>query len=111
RVLNPATGDYVRNAEVTVRGTGLTAISGEDGVFRLAGVPAGDAVILVRYTGSSAVETTVRVTAGQNTARDIELISTLGGRKEDVVKLQAFTVSSEREGNAKAIMEQKNSMN
>src|SRR6185295_3821251 len=69
------------------------------------------------YTGSAAVAANVTVNAGQTSTRDIELFSGMAGRagasgtKEEILKLQAFTVSSEREGNAKAIMEQKNSMN
>ncbi|HUR57291.1 MAG TPA: TonB-dependent receptor [Opitutaceae bacterium] len=117
RILNPATGEYVRNAEVSIRGTSLVAVSGDDGHFRFSNVPAGEAVVLVNYTGYAAAAATVAVQAGQNSARDIELVSGLAGpgarsdTKEEILKLQAFTVSSEREGNAKAIMEQKSSMN
>src|SRR5262245_41289598 len=70
RILNPATGEYVRNVEVSIRGTALTAISADDGSYRITGVPAGDAVVVVNYTGSAASAATVRVTAGQNSTRD-----------------------------------------
>src|SRR5207249_3766992 len=66
RILNPETGEYVRNAQVSIRGSAITAVSDDNGVFRLAGVPAGEAVIAVNYTGYSAEVATVRVTAGQN---------------------------------------------
>ncbi len=117
RIVNPVTGEYVRNAEIAIRGTSLTAISADDGTYRLTGVPPGEAMVTVNYTGYAPVAVPVPVTAGRDSARDIELVSGLagagssGGRKEEVVKLTAFTVSSEREGNAKAIMEQRNSMN
>ncbi|MBI5690145.1 MAG: TonB-dependent receptor [Verrucomicrobia bacterium] len=117
RIINPATGEYVRNAEVSIRGTDLTAISEDDGTYRLAGVPAGDAALQVNYTGSTPVSVTVPVRAGEESRRDIELFSALarpaapGTGKDGVLRLEAFTVSGEREGNAKAIMEQRQSMN
>jgi TonB-dependent receptor len=117
RIINPATGEYVRNAEVSIRGTTLTALSGDDGSYRFASVPAGEVVILVNYTGYGAAAANLAVTAGQNSTRDIELVSGLAGgaaatgTRQEILKLQAFTVSSEREGNAKAIMDQRNSMN
>ncbi len=114
RIVNPVTGEYVRNAEIAIRGTALTALSADDGTYRLTGVPAGDAMVTVNYTGYAPVAVPVPVTAGRDSTRDIELVSALAGAgagKESVVKLTAFTVSSEREGNAKAIMEQRNSMN
>src|SRR5262245_60143268 len=51
RILNPATGEYVRNVEVSVRGTTLTTVSADDGSYRITGVPAGEAVVVVNYTG------------------------------------------------------------
>ncbi len=117
RILNPVTGEYVRNAEVSLRGTALMAVSEDDGTVRFAGVPAGDAIVLVNYTGAAPVTVTVAVRAGEDSRRDIELFSTLagaspGGRtKDEILRLETYTVSSEREGNAKAIMEQRQSMN
>ena len=117
RILNPATGEYVRHAEVAVRGTALVAISGDDGFYQLTGVPAGEAILTVAYTGAAPVTATVPVRAGETSTRDLELVSTLAAAgtaastRDEVLRLQAFTVSSEREGNAKAIMEQRQSMN
>ena len=114
RILNPVTGEYVRNAEVSIQGTTLTALSGDDGTYRFPRVPAGEAVVSVNYTGYAAAAARVNVIAGQDSLRDIELLSAVAGagaRTDEILKLQAFTVSSEREGNAKAIMEQRNSMN
>lgn len=113
RVFNPATGEYVRNAEVTVPGTALLAISGDGGAYMLTGVPAGEVTVAVSYTGYTSAAARVNVGAGASATRDFELISTAlaptaGG---ETVRLSAFTVSSEREGNAKAIMDQKRSMN
>ena len=117
RVFNPATGDYFRNAEISISGTALTAVSDDNGAFLLSGVPAGVAVMVVNFTGYTPARVSVTVSAGQTTVRDVELSSTLAGpptagaTKEEILRMEAFTVSSEREGNAKAIMDQKNSMN
>src|SRR5690606_12779781 len=47
----------------------------------------------------------------QVATREINLTSAAAGAAKDgVVQLQAFTVSTEREGNAKAVMEQRRSM-
>ncbi len=112
RVLNLTTRQYVSSAEVRLEGTGLTATTASDGSFRLAPVPAGPAVVTVTYTGAKADRGVVTVAAGQTVTLDFELRSTTGrAQAEDVLQLGAFVVSAEREGHAKAIMEQRNSMN
>ena len=112
RVLNPATKEYVSSAEVRIQGTDLVAMTESDGSFRFPHVPAGVAIVGVTYTGTTSERVPVQVQAGRTATVDIEVTSTTyrapGG---DVLKLDAFVISSEREGNAKAIMEQRNSMN
>jgi iron complex outermembrane receptor protein len=113
RIFNPATGEYVRNAQVRVDGTNLAAVSEDGGVFTLTGVAPGRATVVVTFIGYQPITASVNVTAGATSTRDFELTSTAAGRTpggDAVVKLSAFTVSSEREGNAKAIMQQRNSM-
>ncbi len=107
RVFNPATGEYVASAEVRVTGTGLSGLTEQDGTYRIAGVPAGSRTLTVTYTGAKAAPATVDVRAGATLTRDFELSPTVG----DVQQLGAFVIRSEREGNAKAIMEQRRSMN
>ncbi len=111
RIYNPATGEYLRNAEVRVAG-GPSAASEDGGAYRLSGVRAGDVTLTVDFTGYRSASTTVRVVAGETITRDFELTSTAQPVAGDgTVKLGAFVVSGAREGNAKAIMEQRNSMN
>jgi iron complex outermembrane recepter protein len=107
RVFNPATGEYVRNAEVRLQGSDRLVYSGDGGVFRLDNVPAGEATVGVTYTGYEPATVRVPVLAGQTATRDVEL-SVAGG---STVTLGQFLVSAEREGNAKAIMAQKRNMN
>lgn len=109
RIYNPANGEYVRNAQVTVAGTELSTASGEGGYYLLPDVPAGPVTVEVAYTGYAHATASVTVASGATASRDLDLGAplALGG---EPIKLEAFTVTTEREGNAKAIMKQKNSM-
>ncbi|MDP3070911.1 MAG: TonB-dependent receptor [Opitutaceae bacterium] len=113
RIFNPASDQYVRNAQVQIAGTSLSAVSEDGGTYRISGVPAGDATVVVTFTGYRTESATVRVTAGGSVARDFQLVSSLQAlaAADSVIKLDKFVVSNDREGNAKAIMEQRNSMN
>ena len=110
---NPATGDFVRNAEVRLEGTPRVTYTENDGSFQFAGVPAGSASISISFTGYNTARETFTVSAGQVAIREINLVSTgtAPAAKDGVVKLEAFTVSSAREGNSKAIMAQRRDMN
>ena len=112
RVFNPATKEYVRNAEVRLDGTNQMTYTEGDGTFQFVGVAAGPASITINFTGYNTAKETLAVTPGATAVREINLISTAAapGAKDGVVTLQAFTVSTEREGNAKAIMSQRRSM-
>jgi iron complex outermembrane recepter protein len=113
RVFNPATGQYVRDAEIRLQGSDRVIYSDAGGEFRLTNVPPGQAVLTVTYTGYQPVTAPVTVTAGSVATRDVELVSSQAGATTtgNTVQLEKFTVSSEREGNAKAIMAQKRNMN
>ena len=115
RVFNPATQEYVRNAEFAVAGTSLVAYSADDGSFTLTNVPAGEVTLTLRYTGYESASARLRVTSGGITTHDFNLVPAgakpAAGADAPVVKLEQFTVSSEREGNAKAIMEQRAAVN
>lgn len=114
-VFNPVTGEYVRNAEVQLQGSTNGTTSGDGGFYRLVNVPVGTATVTVTYTGYDIVSSTVNVAAGETSVRDFQLTpstaSAHGGGKEETVLMQAFVVSNEREGNAKAIMTQRGAMN
>src|SRR5687767_8775115 len=113
RVFNPATGEYVRNAEVRVSGTDRLVVTDDSGSFRIPDLPAGTAMLSVSFTGYNTATARVAVQPGQTVAQVIELTSSLAGTAADgqTVQLSQFTVSAEREGNAKAIMDQRAAMN
>lgn len=113
RVFNPATGEYLRNAEIRVQETGQMTNSGDGGEFRLSPVPAGTATLVVTYTGYNTATARLDVAAGSTAVRDFDLVSSLQSETAAgaPVALGAFVVAGEREGNAKAIMDQRRSMN
>ena len=114
RVFNPVTQEYVRNAEVAVAGTNLVAYSADDGSFSFTAVPAGTVTLRVTYTGYEAATAQLTLGAGQTATRDFEIAPSGSRGRADpssVVKLGQFNVSAEREGNAKAIMEQRAAIN
>jgi iron complex outermembrane receptor protein len=112
RVFNPATGEYVRNAEVRIDNAGIVS-SEAGGEFRISPVAPGTHTLVVSYTGYHAASVTVEVAPGATVTQDINLASAGPGSGDPgaPIKLATFSVSSQREGNAKAIMEQRRSMN
>ena len=115
RIFNPATGEFIRNAQVRLVENGDSVVSEDEGAFRLSPVPAGRVTLTVTYTGYRTVTATVDVAADATVTKNFELLSTLQDAApttaDGTVKLQAFVVNTEREGSAKAIMEQRKSMN
>jgi TonB-dependent receptor len=121
RVFNPATQEYVRNAEVIVVGTDIVAFSEADGSYVLPNVPAGAVTLAVAYTGYERATAALTLAPGATATRDFELKGSVfapgaGARgatptSGEIVKLEKFVVSNEREGNAKAMMEQRAALN
>jgi iron complex outermembrane receptor protein len=114
RIFNPVTQQYVRNAEIQIEGTNRVTYSGDDGSYVLANVPVGSRTVSVTYTGYNRETSVVSVSAGQTATRDFDLSGTNfqpGAKAGEAVVLSQFVVSSEREGNAKAIMEQRAALN
>lgn len=109
RVMNAGTGDYLRNAVVSVEGTNISTIAEAGGSYRLLNVPAGDVKIKAEFAGLDALEQTVTVTADATATKDFNL--TNSDYSKDAILLDQFVVSGEKEGNAKALQEQKNAVN
>lgn len=103
-VVVDSSGRFLEGAEITVNGTSLLTTSEREGVFQLAGVPAGAQTLTVRYPGMAPATQPVQVTAG-GTANVRALL------KSDTIVLEAFTVSTSKEGMAQAIALQKASFN
>ena len=109
QVIDPATGDYKRDAIiriVTADGEQRTVTSGEGGAFAIADIPAGAASITVRFTGYGVQVVPVQVVAGRTIRLDVTLESS-----DEVGKRADIVVTGVREGDARAIMSQRQSMN
>jgi TonB-dependent receptor len=110
RVQNEATGVYLNNARITVKGTDRSVLTDEFGTFYLSQLPAGSVTLQAFYSGLDPLEVTVNVVPGQQTERDINLTNRAAyGDKSGVVKLDAFVLASSRftEGEALATNEQR----
>ncbi|MBL9199820.1 MAG: TonB-dependent receptor [Opitutaceae bacterium] len=104
RVQNVATGQYLNNARITVRGTDRVVFSDESGTYRVPGLAAGAVTLQFFYTGLDPQEITVTVAAGEIIERNVDLTSAARyGPKDGTVKLDAFTVASSRDTNADSI--------
>ena len=77
RIFNPASGEYVRNARISIEGTTLQAVSEDAGAYTLSGVPAGTVRLNVAFTGYRTETAAVTVAPGAVVTRDFELVSAL----------------------------------
>ncbi len=119
RVLNTGTHEYVRNAEVRIEGTSLTTLTEPGGNYQIVGVPAGQATVVVSYTGLQSSQSTVTIAAGQTATLDIELqptafaapSATATATGDQVYKMDKLEISETRRGQAKAIMERRAAIN
>ncbi|OAM87373.1 outer membrane beta-barrel protein [Termitidicoccus mucosus] len=113
-VYDASIDQFVRNAEISVEGTSIAVASEDGGYYRLDNLPAGPSTLILKYSGRQTRTFTVNVVPGGATPFEMELGAAIGppaGKNDDVILLEKFTVTGEREGNAKAYMEQKASMN
>ncbi|OAM88089.1 TonB-dependent receptor [Termitidicoccus mucosus] len=103
-VRNADTGRVLEGASVTVTTTSLQALTDELGNFVVRGVPVGEYVVMIAYTGVDSVYKSVQIGPDAETRIDVEMSS-------QIYNLPAFTVTGEREGNAAAIVRQKTADN
>jgi hypothetical protein len=95
-VTNSATGAVLEGARVQLKGSALETTTDNLGTYRFQGLPAGEAVLLVTYTGLSPAEAAATLGAAGTVRRDVGLTA-------EIYRMSRFVVGSEREGNAKAI--------
>ncbi len=110
RVQNEATGQYLGNARITVRGTDIAVFTDDFGGYRITGLPNGPATLEVFYSGLDPLQATVEVRSGQNAERDLGLTNKATyGSQPGTVKLEAFVLSASKmtEGEALATNEQR----
>ncbi|WP_081609182.1 carboxypeptidase-like regulatory domain-containing protein [Novosphingobium nitrogenifigens] len=110
RVLNSATGQYLRNAEVRVQGTDIVAYTGDDGSFLIPNAPQGEVTVVVRYTGLQDESTVTMVGAGRSAALDIKMMP-LSFDNAHGSDHNAITVVGTRSGQAAALMKRRSAIN
>jgi TonB-dependent receptor len=103
RVQNIATGQFLNNARVSVKGTTQSVYTDNFGVYQLVGVPSGSVVLDVFYTDLDSAQVPLTVEADRTITRDIGLTSVARYGKDVAVQLDPFVVAAARETNAQAI--------
>jgi iron complex outermembrane recepter protein len=103
RVFNPASGEYVENARVTVEGTAVETFTDATGQYRLTNVPPGTARIKAFRTGSAVQVQEVAVAAGAASRLDFNLAGMDFRPGGDTVQLEEFVVGASREMDGAAI--------
>ena len=103
RVKNRATGAYLNNARVSIPGTRLLTFTDESGTYQLTGVPAGECMLEVFYTGLDVQQVSVAAVGGQAVEVDVALTSAARYGPSGVVELDPYKVASSRETDIEAI--------
>ncbi|MDO8542387.1 MAG: TonB-dependent receptor plug domain-containing protein [Opitutaceae bacterium] len=110
RIQNAATGQYLNNARISVKGTNLVAFSDDSGTYRIERVPSGPVLLEVFFTGMDPQQIRLMLVPGSRVEQDFGLSApTRPTDASQVVQLSSFVVSDSREmdGAAIAINEQR----
>ena len=104
-VTSTSTRNALQGALVTVAGANRADYTDAAGSFNLQGLPAGTYEVIVSYTGFTDARERVTVAGGQTAQVALAL------KSADVITMEAFTVATQKEGQALAITEQRNALN
>ena len=102
RITDAGTGDFLPGANVMIQGTSFGSATDRQGNYRIESVPAGSYTLLVSYIGYEDFTTEVTVTAGTKTKQDAAL-------KVSYVEMEEVVVQGLRQGQAKALSQQRSS--
>ncbi|HZF67281.1 MAG TPA: SusC/RagA family TonB-linked outer membrane protein, partial [Gemmatirosa sp.] len=108
RVTDAASGQPLPAAQVTLVGTTRGAASGDDGRYRLAGVPPGTYQVRVLRIGYQAVTRPVTMTAGQTQTLDVALSPTAVNLDQVVVTATGDAVRRREQGNSVSTIQPNN---
>lgn len=104
RVTDANNASALPGVEISVAGTSATTSTLPDGTYRISGLPAGSYSLTFAYLGYDAQTGTVAVVAGQEAILNARLGS-------EIVQLAEFKVGGVREGQARALNQQKTAGN
>jgi TonB-dependent receptor len=99
-ISNSATGRMLEGATVTIPELHRSELTDDTGRFRFTGVPGGEYTVVASYTGLEEARTPAHVAPPETAAVNFDLTAA-------IYKLDAFTVTGEREGNAASITRQR----
>ncbi|MSU49498.1 MAG: carboxypeptidase-like regulatory domain-containing protein [Opitutus sp.] len=102
-VSDKATSGFLVGAEVHLFGTDVATATNRDGTFSLSNVPAGNQTLAISYVGRRTKTVPVSVQSGGNTTANVDL------GDADVIVMEKITVESVREGQSRAINQQRTS--
>src|SRR5688500_8075984 len=104
RVQNVATGQYLNNARVSVKGSNNAVFTDKDGTYRLVNVPSGLVTLEVFFTDLDLATVQISVPAGGVAMQDVNLTSVTryGQQGDGTIKLDAFIVAQDKETDAQA---------
>jgi TonB-linked SusC/RagA family outer membrane protein len=100
RVTDARTGDAVAGASLQVEGTRLGAVTGQDGRYRIAGVPTGTRTIAVLRLGYSSNRQAVTIAAGATVTHEVGLAPSAVSLDQIVVTGTAGETERRSIGNA-----------
>ena len=104
-VTSAGTKNALQGATVTIPSLNRTELTDSTGSFIFQGVPSGAQEIVINYSGFTEARERVVVPSGQTARLDSSL------KTSDVLAMAAFTVETQREGQALALTEQRNASN
>ncbi len=104
QVSDSESGVYLYAVQVEIAGTSMTTVTDREGQFRFDRLPAGTCELVFNYTGSRTQRKTVEVRPGAETSLSINL-------RPEIVTLEKFVVTGEREGDAASMARQRNAAN
>lgn len=105
RVYDASSGEYLPGANVMIAGTNLGSATGRAGEFRIEHVPFGTFTLKVSYIGYNDYSAEVTISGTEPTVRhDVAL-------KVSFLELEAVEIQGQREGQMKALSQQKTAPN
>ncbi len=104
RITTTFSGENLQGASLRIVGTGRTAESDGQGLYRFLDVPVGEHELAIRYLGLDSQTRTVTVRTGQVTTVDFALNS-------DIFELASVTVEAQVGGQAAALNQQRTAPN
>jgi len=103
RVLNVLSGQYLKNAQVSVAGTPQAILTNEYGEFQINNIAAGEVELRVTYPDLTTQVVKVTARAGETVQQDVQLSPAASRGEDQTVKLSPFIVAARRETEGRTI--------